>query len=63
VHPATVGQGKPGGAIAEWKARRSMAARLLRCTKRNGENGKTERGSWGCSPREPNDSMDEGCGS
>jgi hypothetical protein len=36
---------------------------VLRCTKRDGENEKTERGSKGCSPREANGSVGGGCGS
>jgi hypothetical protein len=38
-------QGKPGGAIAERAALWSTVATALWCTKRNGENDKTERGS------------------
>jgi hypothetical protein len=65
LRPATVAaqQGKLGDAIAERAAHRSTAARALRCTKHNGENGKTERGSQGCSPRAANISVDGGCGS
>jgi hypothetical protein len=40
VHPTAARQGKPGGAIAERAAHRSMATRALRCTKRNGKMAK-----------------------
>jgi hypothetical protein len=56
-------QGKLGGTIAEQVARWSTAARALRCTKRDVENDKIERGSQGCSPRAANDSADDGCSS
>jgi hypothetical protein len=42
-----VSSGASYGAIAERAAHRSTAARALRCTKCDGENGKTERGSLG----------------
>jgi hypothetical protein len=63
VCPMMARQVKPGGAIAERAAHRSTAARALRCTKHDGENDKTERGSRGCSPRAANDSADGGCSS
>jgi hypothetical protein len=56
-------QGKPDDTIAERAARRSTVARALWCTKCDGENGKIERGSRGCSPRAVKDSVDGGCGS
>jgi hypothetical protein len=46
LQPATAEaqHGKLGGAIAERVTHRSTAARALRCTNRDGENGKMERG-------------------
>jgi hypothetical protein len=51
------------GAQVGTAAHRSTAARALRCTKHDGERGKTERGSRGCSPRTANGSMGGGSGS
>jgi hypothetical protein len=56
-------QGKPDGTIAEQAACQSTAARALRCTKRDRENSKMERGSRGWSPRAANDSAGGGCSS
>jgi hypothetical protein len=63
ARPMVAWQGKPSGTIAEWVTRQSTAARALRCTKRDGENGKMERGSRGCSPRAASVSTDSGCSS
>jgi hypothetical protein len=63
VRPTAVRRGKPDSAIAERVARRSTVARALWCTKHDGENGKTERGSQGCPPRATNGSAGGGCGS
>jgi hypothetical protein len=63
ARPTAARYGKPNDAIAERAAHRSTTARVLRCTKCDGENDKMERGSRGCSPRIENDSADGGCGS
>jgi hypothetical protein len=60
VRPTVARQGRPGGAIAKRAACWSTVARALWCTKHDGENGKIERGSQGCSPRAANDSADDG---
>jgi hypothetical protein len=54
-----------GGGMTEESggARVGTAARVLRCTKHDGERGKTESGSRGCSPRTANSSAGGGCGS
>jgi hypothetical protein len=60
AHPSGVTTGDLVAPLHGRVAHQSMAARALRCTKHDGERGKTERGSRGCSPRAANGSAGGG---
>jgi hypothetical protein len=63
AHPSGRAIGETAAPSQGRVAHQNMAARALWCTKLDGERGKIERGSRGCSPRAVNGLAGGGCGS